>query len=251
VNTGMGYEAPIHKAHFDAVDRGPVRYIVLTQGHVDHVGGVDVFREDGTEIVAHANNPAQQAYDARLATFRTRRAYFAFKASIDRKAGTAAGPRRSSRGRNPRFSSRIDTHSRSAAFASRRSRSRGAETDDSLVLWLPDRRIVFAGNVFGALFGHFPNLVTIRGDRHRDALRYVEAIDLLRDLEPELLLVGHFEPVRGRALVRAELDRIKGAVLYVHDAVVAAMNAGGDVWAANAVDPPAARSSRWGRATAR
>jgi nitric oxide reductase subunit B len=30
------------------------------------------------EIVAHANNPAQQAYDARLATFRTRRAYFAW-----------------------------------------------------------------------------------------------------------------------------------------------------------------------------
>ena len=232
VNTGMGYEAPIHKAHFDAVDRGPVRYIVLTQGHVDHVGGVDVFREDGTEIVAHVNNPAQQAYDARLATFRTRRAYFAFKASIDRKAGAAGAP--------PPIQSRpqptilvADRYTfalggvRFEAFA-----VAGAETDDSLVLWLPDRRIAFAGNVFGALFGHFPNLVTIRGDRHRDALRYVEAIDLLRDLDPELLLVGHFEPVRGRALVRAELDRIRGAVLHVHDAVVAAMNAGGDVWAA-------------------
>src|SRR5262245_62356049 len=65
VNTGMGYEAPIHKAYFDSIDRGPVRYIVLTQGHVDHVGGVDVFREPGTEIVAHANNARQQAYDAR------------------------------------------------------------------------------------------------------------------------------------------------------------------------------------------
>jgi alkyl sulfatase BDS1-like metallo-beta-lactamase superfamily hydrolase len=108
----------------------------------------------------------------------------------------------------------------------------GAETDDSLVLSLPDRGVAFAGNVFGALFGHFPNLVTIRGDRHRDALRYVEAIGLLRNLEPELLLVGHFEPVRGRDLVRAELDRIEGAVLHVHDAVVAAMNAGGDVWTA-------------------
>jgi glyoxylase-like metal-dependent hydrolase (beta-lactamase superfamily II) len=232
VNTGMGYEAPIHKAHFDAVDRGPVRCIVLTQGHVDHVGGVDVFREEGTEIVAHANNPAQQAYDARLATFRTRRAYFAFKASIDRKAGTGGAP--------PPVQSRpqptilvTDRHAfalggvRFEAFA-----VAGAETDDSLVLWLADRRIAFAGNVFSALFGHFPNLVTIRGDRHRDALRYVEAIDLLRDLEPELLLVGHFEPVRGRALIRAELDRIKGAVLYVHEAVVAAMNAGGDVWSA-------------------
>jgi len=91
VNTGMGYEGPVHKAYFDAIDRGPVRYIVLTQGHVDHVGGVDVFREAGTEIVAHANNPAQQAYDARLATFRTRRAYFAWAASIDRKTQPVGG----------------------------------------------------------------------------------------------------------------------------------------------------------------
>jgi glyoxylase-like metal-dependent hydrolase (beta-lactamase superfamily II) len=44
INTGMGFEAPVHKRNFDAVDRGPVRYILLTQAHVDHVGGVDVFR---------------------------------------------------------------------------------------------------------------------------------------------------------------------------------------------------------------
>ena len=47
------------------------------------------------------------------------------------------------------------------------------------VVWLPEHRICFTGNVFGALFGHFPNLVTIRGDRHRDALRYVETLDVL------------------------------------------------------------------------
>jgi len=232
VNTGMGYEGPVHRAYFDSIDRGPVRYIVLTQGHVDHVGGADAFREDGTELVAHANNPLQQAYDARLATFRTRRAYFAWARSIDRKSQPVGGA--------PPVQSRpdptilvTDRHAfelggvRFEVFG-----VAGAETEDSLVLWLPDRRIVFAGNVFGALFGHFPNLVTLRGDRHRDALRYVEALDLLLRLEPELLLVGHFDPVRGRALIRAELERIKRAVLHVHDAVVAAMNAGTDVWTA-------------------
>ena len=229
VNTGMGYEAPVHKAYFDSIDRRPVRYIVLTQGHVDHVGGVDAFREDGTEVIAHANNPAQQAYDARLATFRTRRAYFAWAASIDRKSQPVGGaaPVQS----RPRPTILVSDHH---AFELGGIRFElfgvaGAETEDSLVLWLPQHRMAFAGNVFGALFGHFPNLVTIRGDRHRDALRYVEAIDLLLGLEPELLLVGHFDPIEGRARIRAELERIKGAVLYVHDAVVAAMNAGGDV----------------------
>jgi len=232
VNTGMGYEAPVHKAYFDSIDRGPVRYILLTQGHVDHVGGVDAFREDGTETVAHANNPQQQAYDARLATFRTRRAYFAWAQSIDRKSQPIGGTAPVQSRPQPTILV-TDRHAfelgglRFELFG-----VAGAETEDSMVVWLPQHRIAFAGNVFGALFGHFPNLVTLRGDRHRDALRYVESLDLLLELEPELLLVGHFDPVAGRDLVRGEVERTKRAVLHVHDAVVAAMNAGSDVWTA-------------------
>jgi alkyl sulfatase BDS1-like metallo-beta-lactamase superfamily hydrolase len=106
----------------------------------------------------------------------------------------------------------------------------GAETEDSLVVWLPEPRIGFTGNVFGALFGHFPNLVTIRGDRYRDPLKYVGTLDALLALDAEMLCVGHAGPVVGRDVIRAELLRMRGAVLFVHEAVVAAMNAGRDVW---------------------
>ena len=50
INTGMGFETPVHKRNYDAVDQSPVRYIFLTQGHVDHVGGVDLFLEEGTDV---------------------------------------------------------------------------------------------------------------------------------------------------------------------------------------------------------
>ena len=70
VNTGMGWEAPHHKALFDTVHTGPTPYIITTQGHVDHVGGVSLFRETDTRYVAQANNPACQADDARLPQFR-------------------------------------------------------------------------------------------------------------------------------------------------------------------------------------
>ena len=36
INTGMGFEAPVHKRLFDAVDSGPLRYILLTQGPVSY-----------------------------------------------------------------------------------------------------------------------------------------------------------------------------------------------------------------------
>ena len=78
VNTGMGFEAPVHKRNYDAVDDGPVRYILLTQGHVDHVGGVDLFKEEGTEVVSQAGNAAHQADDERIAQFSAARSAFAF-----------------------------------------------------------------------------------------------------------------------------------------------------------------------------
>lgn len=233
VNTGMGFEAPVHKNKFDAIDDGPVRFILLTQGHVDHVGGVDVLKDETTRVVAQAGNAEHQAYDGRLPTFRAARSAFAFADAIGESIRYVA----------KHMGGRIPPQSRPVpdiTFSERHSlelggqrleliATPGGETTDSMVIHLPDRGICFTGNLFSALFGHFPNLVTIRGDRYRDALRFVESLDRVLALDAELLLVGHHEPVRGRDLIRRELERLRGAVLYVHDATVAGMNAGTDI----------------------
>jgi glyoxylase-like metal-dependent hydrolase (beta-lactamase superfamily II) len=229
----MAFEAPVHKRNFDAVSTAPTRYIILTQGHVDHVGGVDYFREPGTDVVAQANNRYQQADDARLREFRAARSGFAFADSVLAGIETTArelGPPPPQAVPVPTitFDDRCDLELgelRLELLA-----TPGGETTDSLVIWLPQHRICFAGNLFSALFGHFPNLVTIRGDRYRDALRFIESLDRVLALEPDLLLVGHHDPVRGRDLIRDELLRLRGAVQYVHDATLAGMNAGKDVY---------------------
>jgi alkyl sulfatase BDS1-like metallo-beta-lactamase superfamily hydrolase len=234
INTGMGFEAPVHKRNFDAVDPAPVRYILLTQGHVDHVGGVDLFREPGTDVVAQANNPAHQAYDERLKVFRAMRSAFAFADTI---AKALRHIRESQGGPVPAQSRPEPTLTFDDRYAFELGGIRfelistpGGETTDSMVIWLPQHRICFTGNLFGALFGHFPNLVTIRGDRYRDALRFVDSLDRVLALEPELLLVGHDDPVEGKELIRSELLRLRGAVLHVHDETVRGMNEGKDVW---------------------
>jgi alkyl sulfatase BDS1-like metallo-beta-lactamase superfamily hydrolase len=233
VNTGMGFEAPVHKRNFDAVDDGPTRYILFTQGHVDHVGGTDLFREEGTEVVAHANNQPHQADDARISAFRAMRSGFAFAETIAKalqyiQKNIGGGiPPQSSPTPDITFDDRLELELgglRMELFW-----TPGGETTDSMVIWLPDHGVVFTGNLFSALFGHFPNLVTIRGDRYREALLFIESLERVLALEPEILLPGHGGPVVGKETIREELTRLRDAVRYVHDQTVKGMNHGKSV----------------------
>jgi len=226
INTGMGFEGPVHRRLFDAVDRGPVRYILLTQAHVDHVGGVEVFREPGTEIVAQANNRACQEDDARIERFRVAHSAPFFPTAVgkaERNLQVQARPEPT-----VTFSDRYSFEVGDVRFEL--IATPGGETVDSMCVWLPAERIAFVGNVFSALFGHFPNLVTVRGDRYRFALPFIDSVNRVLALEPELLLTGHFDPIRGRELIRDELVRVRDAVQYVHDETVKGMNQGKDVF---------------------
>lgn len=229
VNTGMFFEAPYHKKNYEKIDPRPPRYIVLTQGHVDHVGGVDHLRGPGTQVIAQAGNAEHQAYDRRLAPFRGSRSAFAFKKDNARAVKQALAdhgtlPAQAIPTPDITFDGRF-----SLLLGGLRVELiavKGAETNDSLVMWLPEERICFPGNLFSCLFGHFPNLVTVRGDRYRDALTCAAAFELVRDLRPKLLLVGHHQPIEGEALIASEIERIRDATLWVHDETVKGMNAG-------------------------
>ncbi len=232
INTGMGFEAVTHKALFDAICPGPTPYILLTQGHVDHVGGVHRFREPETKLIAQANNAACQLDDERTKQLRQSQSYVWFSHVIDIALEIMQ--------RDP--SALIqDIPTPDITFEDEYKFSfggidfeiistPGGETIDSCVIWLPQHKICFSGNVFGALFPHFPNFNTLRGDKYRFADPYLESLERVRALEPEMLITGHFDPIVGKDLVKTCLDRLEAAVKHVYSETLAGMNEGKDVW---------------------
>jgi alkyl sulfatase BDS1-like metallo-beta-lactamase superfamily hydrolase len=235
VNAGMGIEAPVIRHNFQQFSTAPLRYLVLTQGHVDHVGGVAYFREHnpGLTVIAQAGNPEHQAYDGRLAAFRASRSAFAF---ADKFAGAFEHYAQHGLQDYPVQ----DVPMPDVLVEDRYNFSLGglqveliavpgAETNDSLIVWLPQHRICLTGNLFGCPFGHFPNLVTIRGDRYRDALTVAAAVQRVLDLGAETILYGHHQPVYGAEVIATELTVLRDAILFVHDETVKGMNAGVDL----------------------
>ena len=238
INSGMGFEAPVHQSNFESLlgcQDLDIRFLVYTQGHVDHVGGTAYFRSrnPGMQVIATALNEEHQDYDARLQPFRSARSAFRFVDDFVELFSYYA--EQGYTDLNPQDRPSADIH-----FEDRYTFSLGgveveliaqpgAETNDSLVVWLPRQRVCFTGNLFGCPFGHFPNLVTIRGDRYRDALTCAQAAQTVLDLDPESILYGHHGPIIGAALVKREVTAIRDAILHVHDATVRGMNEGKDV----------------------
>ena len=232
VNTGMGFEAPHHKRVFDAIRPGPTHYVVTTQAHVDHLGGVELFKDPGTRYLAQTNNLACQADDARIRALRLRTAGIWFDMlGTDARRIAEQNPGVPMRQAEPvpdiTFDERLPLEVdglRMELIAA------VGETIDSAVVWLPEQRTALVSNLFGPLFPHFPNLNTLRGDRYRFVEPYLRSVHTVRELQPDVLITGRGEPVRGAGLIDAALERLHNAVDYVHRSALEGFNAGVDPW---------------------
>jgi alkyl sulfatase BDS1-like metallo-beta-lactamase superfamily hydrolase len=97
------------------------------------------------------------------------------------------------------------------------------ETDDQIVVWVPDKKVLIAADNF---YKSFPNLYTIRGTRYRDVLAWARSLDKMRSLNAEYLVPCHSQPVYGKDKIYATLTDYRDAIQFVHDQTIRGINKG-------------------------
>ena len=230
IDTSIRFMAQRHKQLLTKVSDAPIRYIILTHGHGDHTGGVSLWKGDGTEVIAQEKFVEFQNYQTRLRGLFARRNAAQFP-----RLAAAGGARDANPGDNPgNFAAEIEatilfdeTYSLKLGGLSFELYHTPGETYDHLTVWIPELKAAFTGDNF---YDSFPNLYTLRGTEPRYALDYVESLNRVLELKPELLLPSHGEPVVGNAEIARRLTQYRDAILYVHDATVKGMNEGKDVY---------------------
>ncbi|HTS36415.1 MAG TPA: alkyl sulfatase dimerization domain-containing protein [Candidatus Solibacter sp.] len=230
IDTAIADIAAEVKKILDSEPHGPIKYIILTHAHADHIGGISLWKQPGTQIIAQRNYVEFVHYVTRLEGFFAPRNAAAFN--------RAAGPVSPWAGN---FGGKIEptilfdeSYKFSLGGVEFDLFSTPGETPDHLTVWIPKYKAAFIGdNYFGITTpepNSFPNLYAIRGTKPRWALDWIKSLDTVIALKPEIALNGHGDPIVGNAEITRRLTRYRNAIQYVHDETVKGMNAGKDVF---------------------
>jgi alkyl sulfatase BDS1-like metallo-beta-lactamase superfamily hydrolase len=225
------------KAQFRKITNKPVKAIIYSHNHIDHISGVRAWATNEQVSSGEIKIIAQEGLTAAVANwssnlgtlFGHRTSYTGAKHVKEGENGTVND------GLGPRFmqgdisfiepnvliKDRLDI---TISGVKLQIVNVPSETKDEIVVYLPEQKILHAAEVLQG--ENFPNLHTIRGTKFRDPAMWFKGIDVMRQFDTEVMINSHGRPVEGKAAVSNILTSYRDAIQYTHDQTIRYMNKG-------------------------
>jgi alkyl sulfatase BDS1-like metallo-beta-lactamase superfamily hydrolase len=200
----------------------PVRYIIYTHFHGDHIRGARVFHDQSTRVIAQQRMPEEVAYVGRMLPYRKRvtALQFGFRLKPDRRGIALAGERESGYV-PPDILVDEEFRFRDGEVSFHLYHTQG-ETVDHLMVWIPEERALFPGDLYYASFPMLSN--PMRPDRPVRA--WAESLEQMRHFRPQHLVPSHGSPVSGAEQIDRILSNYARAIRHVHDKTIRHINEG-------------------------
>jgi alkyl sulfatase BDS1-like metallo-beta-lactamase superfamily hydrolase len=219
-------------SEFQKINQNPIKAIIYTHNHGDHVFGASEFynaQEEKPLVIAHSTTAEKvEKILGIINPIITLRSGKMFGTNLDDNEliNVGLGPYLSAGRSSPGYIAPTMTFEKELKLeiAGHKVELYHApgETDDQLFVWFPELSALMPGDNF---YTTFPNLYTIRGTSHRDVMGWVNSIDKMRSLDPQYLFPSHTMPVVGEEISNA-LIIYRDGMQYVHDQTVRLMNKG-------------------------